>query len=103
MRNIREILLTQYIGAIAIGLILAQAVFNFVAALIQAGAAYIAIQQSKSVLVPPRSFSWNNLITSMVEACLYLGIGFALIRWLYASSPEEPDNSEDLPPESAQP
>ena len=36
MNRIREILLTQYIGAITIGLVLAQGIFVFVSSLVQA-------------------------------------------------------------------
>ena len=97
MKKLRDILLTQYIGAITIGLVLAQAIFGFVNACVQATATYIAIQKSRSVLDNTPAFSWANFITSMITVLLYLIIGLLLIRWLYSVAPPE---REDEPPQS---
>ncbi len=84
MRNLREILLSQYIGAVAVGLILSQAVFVFINALVQAGATYWAILQTRSVLADVPEFSWKSLIASMITVALYLVVCFLSIRWLYS-------------------
>jgi hypothetical protein len=97
MRNIREILLTQYIGAIAIGLILAQAVLGFVNALVQAGATYWAIQQGRSVLTESPAFPWRNLITSIITVSLYLLICLISIRWLYSEPKAGPTDDSGAP------
>jgi high-affinity Fe2+/Pb2+ permease len=95
MNKIRQILLTQHIGAITIGLILAQAVLGFVNALVQAGATYWAIQQAGSALTGSRDFSWTNLIAAMVSVALFLLICLWLIRWLYFESSLDAADSSD--------
>jgi hypothetical protein len=93
MDRIREILLTQHIGAVAIGLIVAQAILTFVNALVQAGTTYWAIRQAGSLLAGTKGFSWTNLTASMVSVVLYLLICGWLIRWLYLEpSAELPDS-----------
>src|ERR1700752_3082104 len=98
MRKLRDILLTQYIGAITIGLVLAQAIFGFVNAFVQAVATYIAIQKSRSVLGNTPTFSWANFITSMITVLLYVIISLPLIRWLYSGpTPESGDEASESP------
>ena len=105
MNKIRDVLLTQYIGAITIGLVFAQAVFGFVNAFVQVGATYIAIQQArKSVFERVPTFSWHNFIISIVTVSLYVLICFLLIRWLYSETESETDhptaNSSEEPQQS---
>ncbi|SRR5258706_9779627 len=90
MRRIREILLTQYIGAITIGFIFAQAMIQFINVTVQVGANYWASRQDNhSALVASVSFRWNDFIVSMTSVALNLLAGFLLIRWLYAMPPAE--------------
>ena len=84
MKRLREILLTQYIGAITIGFILAQAAIGFVSEITQTVAGYWVLQSQRSALGPSTSFPWANFLTSMVSIALNLVVGFLLIRWLYA-------------------
>ena len=91
MNRIREVLLTQHIGAITVGLVLAQGIFVFVNSLVQAVATFWALQQARGVLTESAPFSWHNLITSMISVVFYLLICLSLIRWLYA----EPTDSEN--------
>jgi hypothetical protein len=86
MNRIREVLLTQYIGAIAIGLVLAQGIFVFVNSLVQAVATFWALQQARGVLTESAPFSWHNLIASMITVVFYFLICLSLIRWLYSES-----------------
>lgn len=102
MKRLRDILLTQYIGAITIGLVLAQSIFGFVNAFVQAGATYIALGQARSVMTTVPRFSWQNFITSMVTVSLYAVICFLLIRWLYAEQVPEPQEESGSPPEETQ-
>jgi ABC-type multidrug transport system permease subunit len=89
MRRLREILLTQYIGAVTIGLLLGQAISGFVNAIVQAGASYVAIRQTEGVFTASQQFSWKNLITSLISVTLYFLVSLALIRWLYAETTSE--------------
>jgi len=100
MKKLREILLTQYIGAITIGLVLAQSIFGFVNAFVQAGATYIALRQARSVMARVPGFSWQNFITSMVTVFLYAVICFLLIRWLYSDPAVEAKEDSASPSEA---
>jgi hypothetical protein len=91
MKTLRDILLTQYIGAITVGLLAAQAIMALVNAIVQAGAAYWAIHQYEGALGPSREFSWRNPITSLVSVSLEILICLALIRWLYSEPMTEAD------------
>jgi hypothetical protein len=85
MKRVREILLTQYIGAITIGFIFAQAATHFINGITQVAAQYWTIQQDyRGVMGAPRSFPWASFIVSMSSVVLHLLVAFLLIRWLYA-------------------
>ena len=96
MNRIREILVSEYIGAVAIGLILAQAVMNFIGTVVNNVMIYWEIQKSGNLLSPPQSFSWRSPITSMVDVGLYLLAALLMIRWLYMprTSAAEPPSDD---------
>jgi hypothetical protein len=89
MNRIREILLAEYIGALAIGLILAQAVMNLIATVVNNVMIYWEIEKSGSVLTGGQSFSWRGPITSLIDVALYLLAAFLMIRWLYLPKANE--------------
>lgn len=68
MNRIHEILLTQYIGAIIIGFILAQGVFLFINSLVQAATSDCIWQQARGILTEGESLHWRTLISSMITA-----------------------------------
>ncbi|HEX3103671.1 MAG TPA: hypothetical protein VHQ22_04440 [Terriglobales bacterium] len=84
MARLREILLTQYIGAVMIGLVLAQGVTAFINTIVQSGAQYWIAQHSRSAIGNTTDFPWSTLITSLVRVSLYVVFCLGLIRWLYA-------------------
>jgi hypothetical protein len=95
MKRIREILLTQYIGAITIAFIFAQAAIHFINEVAVTIAQYWMIQQDQgSAMGAPRSFPWANLIVSMASVALQLLVGFLLIRWLYAGEKTQSGDQE---------
>jgi hypothetical protein len=102
MNRLRDILLTQYIGAITIGMVLAQAVFGFVNAFVQVGATYLALRQARSVMGQVPEFSWHNFITSMVTVFLYAMICLGLIRWLYVEQVSKAGDTPEIAPEGTQ-
>lgn len=103
MRRLREILLTQHIGAITIGLVLAQAVLAVINAAVQNVAAYIALQGAPhSVMSEARPFSWVNLEISLATATLELLTGIALIFWLYGGTGVTADHENESPDEMAE-
>jgi hypothetical protein len=84
MARLREILLTQYIGAVMIGLVLGQAITIFINTIVQSGAEYWIAQHSRSALGNATGFPWSTLIASLVRVSLYMVFCLGLIRWLYA-------------------
>lgn len=95
MQKIREILLTQYIGAVMIGLVLAQGVSALVNGITQSGAEYWVAQHTRSAFANAPEFSWRGLLISAIRVLLYLVISLALIRWLYGGSDNETHDSAE--------
>jgi hypothetical protein len=95
--KVREILLTQYIGAILVACIGCHAAIAFVGVIVRDAAWYIAQQRYRSVFgrstVP---FPWENLIFTVINIVLYLLLAYFLARWLYprASSTAVPSEGE---------
>lgn len=85
IQKIRQILLTESIGAIAIGFLLAQAVIAFVSAFVTTGEfLWMNRNVSHSVFYnQPRTSSWAALIAPLVSAGLYSVAVYFLMRWLY--------------------
>jgi len=95
MKRIREILLTQYIGAITIGFIFAQAAIHFIDELALTVARYWMAEESQaSAIGAARSFPWANFIVSMASVVLHLLVGFLLIRWLYSEEKTQSGGQE---------
>lgn len=95
MRRIREILLTQYIGAITVAFILAQAAIQFINEIVLTAARYWATEQAReSALSGPRAFPWTNFVVAMASVALQVLVGFILIRWLYAEDQKQSGDEE---------
>jgi hypothetical protein len=93
MQKIREILLYEYIGAIAIGFMLAQAAGYVITGLIQLLTFYFESRNSALTgFGPTRHFSWEvSVLPSLVGAFLLLLVAYLLLRWLYfAKEPTTP-------------
>ena len=78
MTKLREVLLTQYIGAITIGFVLAQTVTGVISGLVQTGFNYYwTSHDSNSVLGGTVPFPWKTLLFWLVTAvpggprCIY--------------------------------
>jgi hypothetical protein len=92
MRRLREILRNEYIGAIAIGFLLFQAIGNLISAVMQPVAAYIQNRnRPQSVFSPSQSvFNWPQIIFTLIEMSLHLIVALLLIFWLYRKRKEQP-------------
>jgi hypothetical protein len=94
--KIREILLTQYIGAILTALLACQAIIVVIAAVIRDGLWYIGQRRAQSVLEGSRvSFPWENMISTLVTAALYVLTAYLLARWLYPVMPSTPSTEDE--------
>jgi hypothetical protein len=104
MKKLREVLLTQYIGAIAIGFMLAQTVTGVISGIVQTGVTYFsASHESSSVLGGPPVFPWKTLIFWLVTVILDLLVAFLLIKWLYFSDEADQNSSEEAAAGNPQP
>ena len=99
--RIRKVLLTDYIGAIVIAFLGADAftaAIRVVLVLLSFWAA--PHSQPRSVFGYPVGdavpFPWDSLIQQTVTLALYLGTVYLLVRWLYLPkpSPAEPEAEE---------
>lgn len=101
--KIREILLTQYIGAILIALMGWQAVVVLVGTAIRDLGWFVRQQQNASVVGSAgTTFPWVSLIDAAITMFLYLLVGYLLARWLYplaqTKSESNAEAQERMPP-----
>jgi len=102
MRRIRKILLTQYIGAIVIGMLLAQAVGGVVSLAVEPVIWYQQASQSRSVMEPGlKPFPWSDMLPVGIKIALYAFVAYLLLAWLYVpekGAPADADsNAEERP------
>ena len=85
LRKIRNVLASEYIGAITIGFLLAQVVAGIASAVVQWLAFYATEKHDHSNLFPsePRAFPWWDVILPMVSVLLYLIAAGFLFYCLY--------------------
>ena len=81
VNKLREILLTEYIGAILVALLASEAIIALVALLV--GQIYwhaaLAGRYHESL--------GHSILTALVKMLLYLGSAYLLARWLYGAKP----------------
>jgi hypothetical protein len=99
MKRIREILLTDYIGAITIAFLLTDGVFSLIGGL--ARVAYTYVHYYRSVLEEARvGVDWETLVSPVVNLVLSVGAAYLLAKWLYpdaqAISAEPPGTEGEL-------
>ena len=96
--KIREILLTQYIGAIVVALLVVDAVSNAVA-LIGGTLTWMFTRRSTSVLMESYpGFDWGKVvIPPAAHAALFALAAYLLVRWLYLPSRSEASDGEADP------
>ena len=83
MRKIREILLTEYIGAILIGVLIAEAFTNAFAIVIQQITYYSFLIHHELPETPFRSSHRIAIVEGVVRITLYLISVYLLVHWLY--------------------
>jgi hypothetical protein len=85
MQKIREILLNEYIGAIAIGLLLVQAAGSAINVIVRIVRFYLEKNiRSDSVFSGAESaFPWISVAGLAINLVLYLLIIYLLLYWLY--------------------
>lgn len=98
LERIKQILLTQYIGAIIVAFIGVQGILGVLGVFMQPVFWMLTGQRRTSVFVAPErpAFDWNVLLASTVNAALHLLVAYLLFRWLYMQ--ERPAESADVEP-----
>lgn len=92
MRAIREILLTEYIGAILVGVLIADAASTLVVTGVGQVSRYI--QSRHNPLLNSRGFSATySLLDGVVRTALYLLVAYLIARWLYPATTTQSQES----------
>ena len=82
--KLREVLLTQYIGAFLIALLVWQAAVELVTRIVRIGYwFYYTPHPSMFAEYSREQFHWDGVILSIVRGAMYLLVAYALGRWLY--------------------
>ena len=100
--KLREVLLTQYIGAFLIALMLWQAAVEIVTRIVHIGY-WLPRMHAPSVLSDHSldPFRWDGLVLTIVSVTIYVAAGYSLARWLYPLQvPAATSKSEMLPGEA---
>ncbi|HEX7288196.1 MAG TPA: hypothetical protein VF532_18565 [Candidatus Angelobacter sp.] len=112
MQKIRQILLNEYIGAITIGLVLAQAAGITISIIMRPINFYLERSNRPRGLFSSAeaSFPWGSMIAPAMNLVLYLLVAFALLYWLYLKQPhaqppaaQDPEPGTEKPAEGRQP
>jgi|ERR1035437_3906279 hypothetical protein len=103
LQKLRQILLTQYIGAIAIAIVAAHCIHTFIGLVISIFW-HLAIMWRTPAGVfgesQAQAFDWPGAIYRFVDVFLNGAAAFGLIRWLYSgqdSSPVHDGAGTELP------
>ena len=82
--KLREVLLTQYIGAFLIALLVWQAAVEIVTRIVRIGY-WLAHTQHPSLFgdYSRDPFRWDGLVLTIVSVGIYLAAAYGLGRWLY--------------------
>lgn len=89
MRTIRDLLRNEYIGAIAIGFVLAQAIDVAINTILRPIQFYLDPRRHGS-LYGTTEYHWNSLLSPVITIVLYAIVAFSLLWWLYLRSEPEP-------------
>jgi hypothetical protein len=95
MEQLREFLRHQYIGAIVIGLLACQGVMALISAFTSSlSVAVIRMQAHTSAFEHPEAYPWDQLLPSVTQAVLCLGLAYLMLQWLYGSRREPVEEQE---------
>lgn len=98
MRKLRQILLTEYIGAIIIGFLLAQALAATISTIVQTISFYLEGRRA-SVFGGRGGFEFGALVPPAISVILEVLTAFILLYWLYWSG-DAPAERETTEPET---
>ncbi|HXT85507.1 MAG TPA: hypothetical protein VN745_00660 [Verrucomicrobiae bacterium] len=99
-KQLKSILVESYVGAIALGYLLAESVLYLVSLVAAPVTAWATEERYRTTM--SRQMSWADLagpdlIETLVKFILLLLFWFILIRWLYFRRPDEPTQPAPAP------
>ena len=98
MRRLRETLRDEYIGAIAIGFLLAQAIGGIIGVILQPLITYFQNRGRRpSIFASQTNFNWPELILGVISIVLHLLAALLLFYWLYGKKAPEPVVATEAP------
>lgn len=91
MKRLRGILRDYYIGAVAIGFLVYQAIAGILNAVMQPVLVYIQTRNAppNSALASQSIFRWPQIIALLLDALLHLIVASLLILWVYRNPKKE--------------
>jgi hypothetical protein len=103
MKRLKEILRNEYIGAIAIGFLLAQAATALISSIAQPIVTYYQLRSRPTSAFAAQSvFNWPQIFSALTTMVLYLIVALLLIWWLYrrgkAALPVSTKPAATIPP-----
>lgn len=104
LKRLRRTLVESYVGAIALGWLLAQGILHFAYVFSSPVAGWVARYEYRQIsdrLSPPSSFLFQDALLELVRSFFLLLVWYVLMRWLYFK-PLEKETLEPAPdPEQA--
>src|SRR5271157_6631549 len=105
LQKLRQILLTQYIGAIVTAIVAAHCVQTFTILVISILWHWVIVWRTPAGVLgesQPQLFDWNTAIYHLVDVLLNGAVVYGLMRWLYFGH-EASAVPEVAPPEPPEP
>jgi len=99
MRTIREILLTEYIGAILIGVLIADAFSNLFTIVTEQITYYSFFVQHDLPATPFRASYRQSILNGAIRIVLFLASSYLLAHWLYKNTRLGENQSNAVAPE----
>jgi hypothetical protein len=99
LERLKTALVDSFVGAIALGWILAMGITRFVAIFVEPATVWVTRRQNweiYSASSPSAAFPFQLVLSQLLTAAGYLLIGYGLLRWLYYPAAEKQDQ-EDMP------
>jgi len=93
MRTIREILLTEYIGAILVAVLIADAFSALITTVVAQISLHVQLRHNPTLDLH-RFSSTYSVLDALSRIALYLISAYLIARWLYPAKPPSPEGAE---------
>ena len=101
LSRLREVLVSSFVGAIALGFLFSQGILHFAYVFSAPVSGWLSRREYDGMLHRPATgFSLQDALPELVRSVSLLLIGYILLRWLYYKSPE-PEAADSRSEQSA--